>query len=197
MSGRRRYCLSEVPDVSEIDRDIEQWTRILKESQDYTPHTESQLVRFLLVYICSKYERIVDSLIKERAKKSGDRPLASYVNEAYKMRREPRWKYLQDDVLGKFGTQQRECFKTNVKDQVKANYDSLIVNRNNSAHGLPVNATIKDITSWHQDAKNVLRAFEKALNLPDNAGAQGVVANGRQECSKADRGGGSVAGRRW
>lgn len=188
--------MNEVPDVSDIDQDIERWTRILKESQDHTPYTESLLVRFLLVHMCGHYERVVDSLINERAKKSRDDQLASYVRKAYKMRREPTWKYLQDDVLEKFSKRQREWFKTSVDEGTKINYNSLIANRNNSAHGQPVDATIKEITAWHQDAKKVLRAFEYALNLPDNADAQSVATDRRQERLEADREESNGAGRR-
>lgn len=139
--------------------------------------------------MCGRYERVVDNLIKERAKKSGDRPLASYVVDAYKMRREPSCQYLQNDVLGKFGDKQRECFKSKVNETTKTNYDSLITNRNNSAHGKSFNASLDDITAWHQDAKKVLREFEKALNLPDDTSAQSTAFGREQARSETKRGG--------
>ena len=177
--------MSEMWDVSDVDRDIERWRDILASAQVDDPLIESQLVRFLLVHMCGRYERVVDELVKERAKKSGDLPLASYVGEAYKPHREPRWQYLQNDVLGKFSSRQREWFKNKVGAATKSNYDSLITNRNESAHGKAVSASIGEVAAWHQSAKEILRVFAEALNLPDSHSAQG----------HADGGGGRSGGR--
>lgn len=170
--------MNETWDVSDVDRDIEQWTAVLAKARVDNPRIESQLVRFLLVHMCGRYERVVDELVRERARKSGDLPLASYVGDAYRPRREPKWKYLQDEVLEKFSGRQREWFKNRVSATVKVNYDSLINNRNNSAHGKAVAASIGEVTRWHQDAKEILRLFAEALNLPDNRSAQSRGAGG-------------------
>ena len=145
--------------------------------------------------MCGRYERVVDNLIEERAKKSGDRSLASYVGGACKKRREPRWSYLQNDVLGKFGDEQREYFKSKVDEITKTNYDSLITNRNNSAHGKSFEASLDDITSWHQDAKKVLREFEKALNLSDDTSIQSTTGI-EQAHPETNRGGSNESERR-
>ena len=44
-------------------------------------------------------------------------------------------------------------------------YDSLIDNRNKSAHDGPVSAAFDDVVLWHQHGKIVIDAFEEALNL--------------------------------
>lgn len=180
LAERGRYCLSETWDVSDVDRDIERWRGVLESAQVNDLRIESQLVRFLLVHVCGRYERVVDELVKERAKKSGDLPLASYVGEAYKPRREPRWQYLQNDVLGKFGGRQREWFMNRVDAATKNKYNSLITNRNESAHGRDVSASISEIAEWHKAAKEILRVFAEALNLPDSHSAQGRADGGER-----------------
>ena len=158
--------MSGAPDVSGVDLDIEQWRGLLERAGASNTVLESQLVRFLLVHMCSRYERVVAGLIRERAEKSGDRLLASYVGSACMPRREPRWQCLQNDILGSFDSKCREWFKNRVGEATKRNYDSLINSRNDSAHGRPVNASLGDIVLWHEDAKVVLRVFGEALNLP-------------------------------
>lgn len=153
-------------DLSAIDRDIERWKKLLDDNGLRSTPYESQLLRFLLVHMCGRYERVVDDLISERAKKSGDAPLASYVKRAYKMRREPRSRHLQNDILQSFGSEHREWFASRVSAVAKEGYDSLIHNRNLSAHGESMDASFDDVVLWHGYAKEVLDAFEAALDRP-------------------------------
>ena len=114
-------------------------------------------------------------MIAERARMSGDSALASYVENAYKVRREPRWRHLQNDILESFGDVHRKSFIANVSVHAKDAYDSLIDNRNDSAHGRPINATLDDVAMWHGYAKQVLEAFEDALIRP-RGGAADLVS---------------------
>ena len=150
-------------DLSDIDRDIERWKKLLEDAGLRSTLHESQLVRFLLVHMCGRYERAVNDLLSERAKVSGDMALASYVENAYRVRKEPRWRYLQNEILGSFGREHREWFASNVTDRAKLFYESLIDNRNRSAHGLYIDASLDDVVVWHGYAKQVLDAFEGAL----------------------------------
>ena len=153
-------------DLSDVDRVVGQWKKLLEDNDLLATPYESRLVRFLLVYMCGRYERVVDALIVERARRSGDLSLASYVKNAYKKRREPRWKHLQNDILESFGAEHRKWFVDNVTVTAKNSYDSLIDNRNLSAHGNPINVSLDEIVLWHGYAKQVLGAFETALGLP-------------------------------
>ncbi len=155
-------------DLSDIDRDIGQWKKLLEDNNLRATPYESQLVRFLLVHICGRYEKVVDELIAERAQRSGDKSLASYVKKAYKMRREPRSRHLQNDILQSFGAGHRKWFIANVTAIAKNGYDSLIDNRNLSAHGESIDVSLDEIILWHGHAKQVLGAFEAALGRPDD-----------------------------
>ncbi len=44
-------------------------------------------------------------------------------------------------------------------------YDSLIDDRNKSAHDGPISAAFDDVVLWHQHGKIVINTFEVALNL--------------------------------
>ena len=127
---------------------------------------ESHLVRFLLVYMCGRYERAVDTLITERARRSGDLSLASYVENAYKSRRGPRWRHLQDGILKNFGDEHRKWFANNVTELAKNGYESLIINRSLRAHGEIVDVSLDEVVLWHGYAKQVLGVFETTLGLP-------------------------------
>ena len=153
-------------DLSDVDRVIAQWKKLLEDNGLLATPYESRLVQFLLVYMCGRYERVVDRLITERAQRSGDSSLASYVENAYKARREPRWRHLQNDILESFGAEHRKWFVDNVPVIAKNSYDSLIDNRNLSAHGETVDVSLAEVVLWHGYAKQVLGAFETALGRP-------------------------------
>ena len=153
-------------DLSDVDRVIDQWKKLLEDNDLLATPYESHLVRFLLVYMCGRYERAVDALLSERAQRSGDLSLASYVENAYKLRREPRWRHLQEGILKSFGDEHRKWFADNLTAVAKNGYDSLINNRNLSAHGEIVDVSLDEVVLWHGYAKQVLGAFETALGRP-------------------------------
>lgn len=150
-------------DVSDIDRDIERWKSLLKEAGSDDEVIRSQLARFLLVHICGRYEVAVGEMIRERAEKSGDRPLASYVSQTFRPYRQMNFNQLVQSILAKFGKDHSTWFERHVSVDSRGRYNSIIANRNKSAHGQPIHVTLIDIEDWHEGAKEVLHAFEAAL----------------------------------
>lgn len=150
-------------DVDDIDRDIERWKRLLKESGNDDEVVHAQLARFLLVHICGRYENAISEMIKSRAEKSGDRPLASYVSQTFRPHRQMSFNEIVNNILAKFGKDHSARFEERVSTDSRGNYNSIITNRNKSAHGQPIRVTLRDIEVWHKGAKEVLRAFEEAL----------------------------------
>lgn len=153
-------------DVADIDRDIERWKNLLKESGSEDEVVHAQLARFLLVHICGRYENAIGEMIKSRAEKSGDRPLALYVSQTFRPHRQMSFDELANNILAKFGKEYRARFEKQVGTDSRGNYNSIIANRNKSAHGQPIRVTLRDIEVWHEGAKEVLRAFEEALAPP-------------------------------
>ena len=158
-------------DVSDIDRDIARWKDLLKKSGGDDNEIRSQLARFLLVHICGRYEIAAGEMIRRRAEESGDWPLASYVSQTFRPYRQMRFKELAEGVLAKFGKDHSARFEGQVSTDSRGSYNSLIANRNKSAHGQPIHVTLGDIEAWHEGGKDVLRAFELAL-APSPAGAR-------------------------
>ena len=161
-------------DVSYIDRDIARWKGLLKKAGSDDYEIRSQLARFLLVHICGQYEIAVGKMIKRRAEESGDWPLASYVSQTFRPYRQMRFNELAEGVLAKFGKDYGARFEGMVSTDSRGRYNSLIANRNKSAHGQPICVTLGDIEAWHEGGKDVLRAFESALG-PSPAGARGAA----------------------
>ena len=152
-------------DVSDIDRDIERRKNLLEESGSNDEVARTQLAQFLPVHVCGRYEIAIAEMIKSRAEKSGDRPLASYVSQTFRPHRQMSFKELADNILAKFGKSHRARFEKRVGADSRWNYNSIITNRNRSAHGQAIRVTLGDIAVWHEGAKEVLRAFEGALAL--------------------------------
>lgn len=151
---------------------------MLKDAGSDDEVIHSQLARFLLVHICGRYEVAVGEMIRERAEKSGDRPLASYVSQTFKPYRQLSFSELVQSILAKFGKDHSAWFERHVSVDNRGRYNSIITNRNKSAHGQPIHVTLTDIEDWHGGAKEVLRAFEAALCTPPSRSAPGAARRG-------------------
>ena len=64
------------------DRDIELWKSHLDATGSWGTRIDILVTRFLLVHICGRYETAVGDAIRRRAARSGDAPLAAYVDKS-------------------------------------------------------------------------------------------------------------------
>ena len=152
-------------DFTAIDRDIELWRCHLDSTGSWGTRLDILVTRFLLVHICGRYETAVGGAIRRRAARTGDAPLASYVGRSLRPHRQMMFGDLAGSILGRFGDRHKRWFAARVDRTSQGMYDSLIDNRNKSAHDGPVSAAFDDVVLWHQHGKIVIDAFEEALNL--------------------------------
>ena len=152
-------------DFATIDMDIEIWKRHLGATGQRGTRIEDLATRFLLVHICGRYETAVGDAIRRRAARSADGPLVSYVSKSLRPHRQMKFGDLAGSILGRFGERHKQWFVARVDERSRHMYNSLIHNRNKSAHDRPVHATFEDVVMWHQHGKTVINAFEVALNL--------------------------------
>lgn len=152
-------------DSAAIDRDIGMWKSHLDATGRWGTRLDALVTRFLLVHICGRYETAVGNAIRRRASRSGDVPLASYVSKSLRPHRQMKFGDLAGSILGRFGDRHKKWFVDRVDRRSQEMYDSLIDNRNKSAHDGPVSAAFDDVVLWHQHGKIVINTFEVALNL--------------------------------
>lgn len=148
--------------ISNIDGIID----VCKEHVDKTGSQgsliENILIRFLIVHICGEYEKEIKRIIVERAKKTGDKELASYLART-KGIKALTVHSMKGDVLGKFNPQYVELFDSIVPAESITRYSNIVTNRHSIAHGTPVQMSFDEVVLSHSRAKDVLSAFAKIL----------------------------------
>ena len=153
-------------DFTSVDRDIELWRAHLSATGQWNSRLDVLVTRFLIVHICGSYETAVGDAIRRRAARSGDVSLAKYVDKSTRPHRQMKFGDLAGSILGRFGDRQKKWFMDRVDGRSRDLYNSLIDNRNKSAHDGTVSATFGDVVMWHRHGKIVIDAFEEALDLP-------------------------------
>ena len=153
-------------DFTSIDRDIELWKIRLSATGQWDSRLDVLVTRFLIVHACGRHETAVGDAIRRRASQSGDVPLATYVGKSTRPHRQMKFGDLAGSVLGRFGDRQKKWFMDRVDGRSRDMYNSLIDNRNKSAHDGIVSATFDDVVMWHRHGRIAIDAFEEALDLP-------------------------------
>ena len=126
---------------------------------------ESYLTQFLLVSICGRYEKEIERIVNQRAEKSGDVELASFVKETMEAYKHLKLDAVRGKILKKFSEKYADLFDAKImgKDS-QIYYQNIVINRDASAHGGIVNMTFDDLVKAHGHAKEVLEALHDALN---------------------------------
>ena len=116
---------------SDVQKNLEQCEKHLKDTETRGTDMESYLVRFLLVYICGKFEKEIERIVVERAEKSQDLELAQYVKGSFEPHRYLRVEALRGKILKKFSKRLADEFDKQVKDtKPEIHYSNIIANRN-------------------------------------------------------------------
>lgn len=69
-------------------------------------------------------------------------------------------------LLGKFDPSYKDIFNQRINEngRAKITYDSVLVNRNNVAHGRGTSATFEDVKMYYEKGHVVLDYFRQALH---------------------------------
>lgn len=152
---------------SEIDHAIDACQKHLDQTSSRNTDVEDYLTKFLLVHIYRVYESEIKRLVTERAKRSEDQYLASYVASTLDRRLRLRIGDLKDHILNKFGPKHAQVFDEFLDPDDVTFYTNIVLNRHSAAHDSgPVTITFDDISRTASRSVRVLDAFETALNSP-------------------------------
>lgn len=122
---------------------------------------EGLLKKSLLIEMCSEYEKEIQKIIVMRAKKSDDREIEAFVETTVRMQRHLQLNDISN-ILAKFNVHRKTYFCTKISG-MRIGYDTMVNNRNSGAHGGPINITLNQLRSYHENACGVMAAFSDAL----------------------------------
>ena len=161
-------------DFPHIDDALEVSRRHLSTLDDGLPDTveiASLLVASIVLLIVSNYEHYIAGQFAERAKRSGDQHLANFVTRHTARRLwSPKIGKIAE-VLGEFGTDYRDLFRTRVGNTSgHASWDNLILARHTIVHtNNTTNMTLRELETTYQESQDVLAALRASLGLSEGA----------------------------
>lgn len=153
-----------------IDDTLEVCHRHLSTLDDGLPDTVevgSLLVASVVLMIVSNYENYIAGQFAERARRSGDRHLANFVARHTARRLwNPKIGKITE-MLGEFGTDYREVFRTRVENTSgHASWDNLMHARHTIVHTKSAtNMTLRELQTTYEESQDVLAALRVSLGL--------------------------------
>lgn len=123
------------------------------------------LAGYLVVLISGVYEDCIEHLVHERASKSNDVELTSYVDKRIQQTLRNPNRSCVVGLLGEFSAAYKEQFNVRVASGSTDALDSIVSNKNWLAHGetWKLQVTVADVHGYFQRSIPVLAALEDIL----------------------------------
>lgn len=129
---------------------------------------ESYLTRFLVIFICGKYERELERMINARAESTKDKGIASFIAELIFHKDWVHLSEIRGEILGRFGEEYKKAFDKRLYGSVAPiSYENIVIDRMSSAHGggLTKNITFKELKNSYKEADKVLTVVSRILKV--------------------------------
>ena len=133
---------------------------------------DEMLVQALLINMCAEFERILKELVVERCSAVEDPAVYKYATSFSDNAFASPSKKNIADTLKRFGDASSGEFMKLRDENGEAwiAYGNIVTNRNNAAHGRPVQATTSEVEKFYENAHVVLDWFKMALWIGEVSG---------------------------
>ena len=124
------------------------------------------LTEHLLIKACAGYERQIKRILHDRAGRSGDDDLRSFVTSTVLSYKHVAIDRLLGNIVGKFSDKHKREFARRIKDDnADSAYGSIVTLRNAVAHGEGASLTYKEFRTNYSTSAKVLDELEAVLDL--------------------------------
>ncbi len=151
--------------LPQIDRVIEVCQKRLTDCGAMGTEIEIYLTNFLLVFMCATFEEHIEGLINDRASRSQDVFLATFVRSATShLFRNPMTSAIAG-LLGRFGDEHGERFKAEMRKNARAEtfFNNLVLERHGTAHKAGSDLTFREVVNFYSEGHAVLDAVALVL----------------------------------
>lgn len=130
----------------------------LQERDDIDDEIKVQFVWYLCVRTSGYVESSIKTILREYVKSKTDNTapyIANFVNKYLDSTFNPR----RSEVLrlvGQFNSKWRESLRDSINNELGDSLKSLVINRNNIAHGNDVTLSLRDLGKWFADAQKIV-----------------------------------------
>ena len=124
------------------------------------------LTEYLLIKACAGYELQIKQMLLDRAGRSGDEDLQTFVVNSTRFYKYLALDNLQGNIVGKFGDKHKQEFARRLKGGNAGDaYGSIVGLRNAVAHGEKATLTYDEFRRHYKNAAKVLDELEAVLCL--------------------------------
>ena len=149
------------------DKDVRRIVELCDGLDDGNPDqrdVKKYLTQFLLIKACGIYENEIDEIIRERAGRSCDGEVASFVSNTMPSYKHLGLDSLKGNVVGKFSSERKKKFIERVDgSSAEAAYKGIVSARNAVAHGSNTTMTYDEFKKKFRDADGVLADLAAVL----------------------------------
>ncbi len=124
---------------------------------------EGFLASYLVVLASGAYEECVEHLFRNRAGKSGDQEVRSFVhNTLHRSFRNPDFDKIVE-TLRDFSDSYANQFRNRVDTNAKLAIDSIVNNKNHVSHGKSCTVTLSDVENYYYRSIPIFEVLEDIL----------------------------------
>ena len=150
-------------DNKDVRRIVELCDRLDDDNPDQRD-VKKYLTQFLLIKVCGIYENEIDEIIRERASRSCDAEVVSFILNTVSAYKHLKLDSLKGNVVGKFSSERKKEFIERVDgSRAEAAYNSIVGARNAVAHGSNITMTFDEFKKKSRDADGVLADLAAVL----------------------------------
>ena len=150
-------------DNKDVRRIVELCDRLDGDNPDQRD-VKKYLTQFLLIKVCGIYENEIDEIIRERASRSCDAEVVSFILNTVSAYKHLKLDSLKGNVVGKFSSERKKEFIERVDgSRAEAAYNSIVGARNAVAHGSNITMTFDEFKKKSRDADGVLADLAAVL----------------------------------
>ena len=129
----------------------------LQQIDDIDVETKLGFAAYLCVRTSGYVEFAVKMILREYVKSKTGRTshIANFVDKQLERTLSPRRDQILD-LVGQFNSEWKENLRGSIDSELGDSLKSIVINRNNVAHGSDVNLSLRDLGKWFEDAQKIV-----------------------------------------
>ena len=124
------------------------------------PFLHSHLVKFACVLVCGYVEVSLRDILQEYTRTKASVEVSNYVSKRLNRFQNPRMGVVIE-LVEAFSRDWADSLRTETKDRLKDQIDSLVASRNQIAHGKDVGLSLVRLEEYYRSAQKVIELVEK------------------------------------
>ena len=132
-------------------------------TSSFRPQIENFLTQHLLIIIYAEIEKAMKEMIIAQARDRCSDDFQTFIQSCLNATFRSMKSSELAGLLKRFGTARKQRFLELVDDRARTEYDSIVENRHNTAHGSGSNLTFREAVEFYRRGLSVIESLSTAL----------------------------------